>query len=63
MSKNYPDLSLIQRCKIEVFLKVGMKQKMIAKEIGVDLSKVRREFSRNVAPRGRKAGNYVAFNA
>ena len=63
MSKNYTQLSLVQRYQIEAFLKAGMKQKMIAREIGVNPSTVSRELSRNIAKRGRTAGNYVAANA
>lgn len=63
MSKKYTHLSLIQRYQIEAFLKAGMKQKMIAKEIGVDTSTVSRELGRNISQRGRTAGNYVAANA
>ena len=40
-----------------------MKHKMIAANIGVDPSTVSRELSRNIAQRGRTAGEYVASNA
>ena len=40
-----------------------MKQKMIAANIDVDPSTVSRELSRNIAKRGRTAGDYVASNA
>ncbi|MBM3455156.1 MAG: IS30 family transposase [Bacteroidetes bacterium] len=63
MSKNYTQLSLVQRYQIEAFVKAGMKQKMIAREIGVHPSTVSRELGRNIAQRGRTAGNYVAANA
>lgn len=63
MSKNYTQLSLVQRYQIEAFVKAGMKQKMIAREIGVDPSTVNRELSRNIAKRGRTAGSYVAASA
>lgn len=63
MSKNYTQLSLVQRYQIEAFVKAGMKQKMIAREIGVHPSTISRELGRNIAQRGRTAGNYVAANA
>ena len=63
MFKNYRQLSLIQRYQIEILVKVGMKQKMIAANIGVDPSTVSRELTRNIAQRGRTAGEYVASNA
>jgi IS30 family transposase len=40
-----------------------MKQKMIAANIGFDASTVSRELARNIAQRGRTAGEYVASNA
>jgi IS30 family transposase len=63
MTKNYTHLSLIQRYQIEALVKAGMKQKMIAANIGVDPSTVSRELARNIAQRGRTAGEYVASNA
>lgn len=63
MSKNYKQLSLVQRYQIEAFIKAGMKQKMIAQEIGVAPSTVSRELGRNIPKRGRTAGDYVADNA
>ena len=63
MTKNYTQLSLIQRYQIEALIKAGMKQKMIAANIGVDPSTVSRELARNIAQRGRTAGEYVASNA
>ena len=63
MTKNYTQLSLVQRYQIEALVKAGMKQKMIAANIGVDPSTVSRELSRNIAQRGRTAGEYVASNA
>lgn len=63
MSKNYTQLSLIQRYQIEAFLKAGKKQIWIAQQIGVHPSTISRELSRNIAKRGRTAGNYVANNA
>jgi IS30 family transposase len=63
MSKKYTHLSLVQRYQIEAFLKAGMKQKMIAHEIGVNPSTISRELSRNIAQRRRTAGSYLATNA
>ncbi|GAC1389069.1 MAG: IS30 family transposase [Ginsengibacter sp.] len=63
MSKNYTQLSLEQRYKIEALLKAGMKQKLIAKQIGVSASTICRELKRNVARTGRTGGRYVASNA
>jgi IS30 family transposase len=55
MSKNYTQLSLIQRYQIEVYIKVGMKQKMIAQELGLSPSTICRELSRITAKRGKLA--------
>lgn len=63
MSKNYKQLSLVQRYQIQAFLKAGMSQKRIAQEIGVHPSTVSRELNRNIAKRGGLAGEYVAQNA
>ena len=63
MSKKYTQLSLVQRYQIEAFIKVGMKQKMIAHELGVNPSTVSRELGRNTAQRGRTSGHYLAANA
>ena len=63
MSKNYNQLSLEQRYQIEAFKKAGMKQKEIAEHIGVHPSTISRELGRNVASRGRTAGEYHAHNA
>ncbi len=63
MSKNYTHLSLIQRYQIEAYIKVGMKQKIIAQELGVSPSTICRELSRNTAKRGKTSGTYVASNA
>ncbi len=63
MSKNYTHLSLEQRYKIEALLKAGIKQKMIASQIGVNSSTISRELKRNIAQRGRSAGEYSAGNA
>lgn len=54
---------MVKRYQIEALVKVGMRQKMIAANIGVDASTVSRELSRNIAKRGRTAGEYVASNA
>jgi IS30 family transposase len=63
MSKNYTQLSLVQRYQIEALLKAGLKQNLIADQIGVHPSTVGRELARNTALRGRTAGEYVAGNA
>ncbi len=60
--KNYTQLSLVQRYQIQALLKAGMKQKIIAQQIGVHPSTVSRELCRNIAKRGRTAGAYVAEN-
>lgn len=63
MSKNYTQLSLVQRYQIQALLEVGLKQYLIAEKIGVHASTVGRELRRNVALRGRTAGEYIASNA
>ena len=63
MSKNYTQLSLVQRYQIEAFVKAGMKQKLIARELSVAPSTISREISRNTAKRGFGAGTYKAENA
>lgn len=63
MSKNYTQLSLVQRYQIQAFLRAGKKQNWIAEEIGVHPSTISRELNRNIAKRGRTAGEYVADNA
>jgi len=63
MTKNYTQLILVQRYQIESLIKAGMKQKMIAANIGVDPSMVSRDLSRNIAQRGRTAGEYIAYSA
>ena len=63
MTKNYTQLSLVQRYQIEAFFKAGMKQKFIAEKIGVHPSTISRELRRNTAARGRKAGIYEAERA
>jgi len=63
MSKNYTQLSLVQRYQMEALLKAGMRQKFIAEQIGVHPSTVSRERKRNVAKRGKTSGEYIAVNA
>jgi len=63
MTKNYTQLSLVQRYQIEAFIKAGMKQNWIAAQLGVNPSTVSREIRRNTAQRGRTAGSYIATNA
>lgn len=63
MSKNYKQLSLVQRYQIEAFIKAGMKQKNIAEYLGVSPSTISRELKRNTAQRGRTAKTYLATNA
>jgi len=63
MTKNYNQLSLVQRYQIEAFWKAGMKQKFIAEQIGVHPSTVSRELDRNIGKRGRKSGMYEASQA
>lgn len=63
MSKHYRQLSLAQRYQIEVLLQSGKNQKEIARLIAVSASTISRELKRNVAKRGRGAGQYAACNA
>lgn len=63
MTKNYTQLSLVQRYQIQAFIKAEKKQKWIAEQLGVHPSTISRELSRNVAKRGSTAGSYVATNA
>ena len=63
MTKNYTQLSLVQRYQIQAFVKAGMRQKNIAHEIGVHPSTISRELNRNIAKRGRTSGVYIATNA
>lgn len=63
MSKNYTQLSLGQRYQIEALLRVGIKQKFIAADLGVSPSTICRELKRNIAKRGQTSGQYVASNA
>ena len=63
MSKNYTQLSLEQRYQIEALIKAGIKQNMIADQLGVNASTISRELGRNTAKRGRTSGEYLANNA
>ncbi|MFN3298769.1 MAG: IS30 family transposase [Sediminibacterium sp.] len=63
MTKNYTQLSLIQRYQIQAFVKAEKQQKWIAEQIGVHPSTISRELRRNTAQRGRTAGTYMASNA
>lgn len=63
MSKNYTQLSLEQRYKMDALLKVERNQKEIALQLSVSPSTICRELKRNVAKRGRTAGKYLAENA
>ncbi|OYW81256.1 MAG: hypothetical protein B7Y37_12600 [Sphingobacteriia bacterium 28-36-52] len=63
MTKNYTQLSLVQRYQIQAFVKAEKKQKWIAEQIGVHPSTISRELCRNIAKRGRTAGSYIATNA
>jgi IS30 family transposase len=63
MSKNYTHLSFIQKYQIEANIKIGIKQKKIAQELGVSPSTICRELSRNTAKRVNTSRTYVASNA
>jgi IS30 family transposase len=63
MTKNYTQLSLVQRYQIQAFVKAEKKQKWIAEQIGVNPSTISRELRRNTAQRGMTAGFYLATNA
>ncbi|WP_439504682.1 IS30 family transposase [Sediminibacterium sp.] len=63
MTKNYTQLSLVQRYQIQAFIKAEKKQKWIAEQLGVNPSTISREIRRNTAQRGRTAGSYIATNA
>lgn len=60
MSKNYKQLSLEQRYKIEAYIEAGLKQKEISKLLEVSPSTISRELKRNIGKRGRLAGEYHA---
>lgn len=63
MSKNYTQLSLVQRYQIEALIKAGLNQKEIACQLGFHPCTISRELKRNIAKRGRTAGSYKASNA
>lgn len=63
MSKNYNQLGLEQRYQIQALLAANNTQKEIAEILGVHPSTICRELKRNIACRGRTAGEYVANNA
>ena len=63
MTKNYFQLTLVQRYQIEALKKVGLKQYEIAITIGVHKSTVSRELKRNVPERGTGAKIYSACKA
>ncbi|WP_026752769.1 helix-turn-helix domain-containing protein [Sediminibacterium sp. C3] len=63
MTKNYTQLSLVQRYQIQAFIKAEKKQKWIAEQLRVHPSTISRELKRNTAQRGRTAGTYLATNA
>ena len=63
MSKNYFQLTLLQRYQIEAFKKAGIKQNEIAKAVGVHKSTISRELKRNVPKRGTGAKVYAAQKA
>ena len=60
MTKNYFQLTLVQRYQIEALKKVGLKQYEIAITLGVHKSTVSRELKRNVPKRGTGAKIYSA---
>jgi IS30 family transposase len=59
MSKNYKQLSLEQRYQIECLIKAGFSQKKIAEQLNVHASTISRELKRNIAKRGKTAGEYM----
>jgi IS30 family transposase len=63
MTKNYTQLSLVQRYQIQSLWVAGMTQKFISNQIAVHPSTICRELDRNTAKRGRTSGHYVAINA
>lgn len=63
MSKNYTQLSQVQRYQIEALWKLGTRQKEIANAIGVHPSTISREYKRNIAHGGRRTGEYDAERA
>ncbi len=63
MDKNYTQLNLIQRYQIEALLKTGLRQNLIANQIGVHPSTVGRELKRIIALKGITARDYLVSNA
>ena len=63
MTKNYFQLTLVQRYQIEALKGTGYSQSSIAKIIGVNKSTISRELSRNVPKRGIGAKKYNASKA
>ena len=63
MTKNYSQLTLVQRYQIEALQTNGHTQTSIAKTIGVSKSTISRELNRNVPKRGRGAKKYSAEKA
>jgi transposase, IS30 family len=63
MSKNYHQLSSVQRYQIEALIEAGESQIHIAKIIGVHASTVSRELNRNTPKAGQGALLYRAQNA
>jgi IS30 family transposase len=61
--KNYKQLTLEQRYKIEVLLQAGFTQTAIATQLGVHRCTISRELRRSIALRGQTSGIYVANNA
>jgi transposase, IS30 family len=63
MTKNFKQLSLEQRYKIESLLIEGFNQSQIAKHLGDHKSTISRELSRNVPKRRKGVKVYDAFKA
>ena len=63
MTKNYSQLTLVQRYQIEMLCLIGHSQTFIAGMIGVHKSTVHRELKRNVPKRGLGAKIYCADRA
>jgi len=63
MSKNYTQLGLEQRYKIEALHKAGTKQKVIAYQLGVSASTISRELKRNTLWGGVDYGRYIGCKA
>ncbi|MBS1738880.1 MAG: IS30 family transposase [Bacteroidetes bacterium] len=63
MTKNYSQLTLVQRYQIEALKSTGQSQSAIAKRLGVDKSTISRELNRNIPKRGIGAKIYSAVNA